>query len=142
MSVFRISQRGEGIDDAVTIEGAREIVQGQPPVPPRRSMRGLGARSGRMVEPHTGGADDERLTVAGCILTTLSFIVTIGSAMPVVFWRDSAGRPLPRAVAIATPFLIGATFNAIGLGILRVFGLRVTVKKPGKKMSEQDDWAN
>jgi hypothetical protein len=29
--MFRVSHRGEGIDDADTIEGAREIVQGQPP---------------------------------------------------------------------------------------------------------------
>jgi hypothetical protein len=29
--MFRVSQRGEGIDDAVSIDGAREIVRGQPP---------------------------------------------------------------------------------------------------------------
>jgi hypothetical protein len=29
--MFRVSQRGEGIDDADTIEGAREIVKGQLP---------------------------------------------------------------------------------------------------------------
>jgi hypothetical protein len=29
--MFRVSHRGEGIDDADTIEGAREIVRGQPP---------------------------------------------------------------------------------------------------------------
>jgi hypothetical protein len=29
--MFRVSQRGEGIDDADTIEGAREIVRRQPP---------------------------------------------------------------------------------------------------------------
>jgi hypothetical protein len=28
--MFRVGQRGEGIDDADTIEGAREIVRGQP----------------------------------------------------------------------------------------------------------------
>jgi hypothetical protein len=28
--MFRVSQGGEGIDDADTIEGAREIVRGQP----------------------------------------------------------------------------------------------------------------
>ncbi len=31
MSVFRVSQRGGGIDDADTLEGAREVVRGQPP---------------------------------------------------------------------------------------------------------------
>src|SRR5262249_47779355 len=30
-AIFRVSHRGEGIDDADTIEGAREIAQGQPP---------------------------------------------------------------------------------------------------------------
>jgi hypothetical protein len=29
--MFRISQRGEGIDDADTIEGAKQVVSGQPP---------------------------------------------------------------------------------------------------------------
>jgi hypothetical protein len=29
--MFRVSHRGEGIDDADTIEGAREIVRGQQP---------------------------------------------------------------------------------------------------------------
>ena len=29
--MFRVSHQGEGIDDADTIEGAREIVRGQPP---------------------------------------------------------------------------------------------------------------
>ena len=29
--MYRVSQRGEGIDDAGTIEGAPEIVRGQPP---------------------------------------------------------------------------------------------------------------
>jgi hypothetical protein len=28
---FRVSHKGEGIDDADTIEGAREIARGQPP---------------------------------------------------------------------------------------------------------------
>jgi hypothetical protein len=30
--MFGVSHRGEGIDDADTIEGAREIVQGRPPL--------------------------------------------------------------------------------------------------------------
>jgi hypothetical protein len=29
--MFRVGQRAEGIDDADSIEGAREIVRGQPP---------------------------------------------------------------------------------------------------------------
>jgi hypothetical protein len=90
-----------------------------------------------MVEPNSGGADDEELTVAGCVLTTLSVIVIFGSVMPVVSWRDSAGQPLPRVLAIAIPLLIGAAFNAIGIAILRVFGLRV-LSKPRKKTSERD----
>ena len=35
MSVFRVSRRGEGIDDADTIEGARRIVRGESPGPLR-----------------------------------------------------------------------------------------------------------
>jgi hypothetical protein len=31
--MFRVSHRGEGIDDAGTIEGAREIFLGQTPSP-------------------------------------------------------------------------------------------------------------
>ena len=90
-----------------------------------------------MVEPDADGTDDEQLTVAGCVLTTLSVIVIFGSAMPIVSWRDSAGRPLPRTVAIALPVLIGAAFNAIGIGILRVFGLRV-MSRSAKKTSERN----
>jgi hypothetical protein len=29
--MFRVSHRGEGLDDADTLEGAREIVRSQPP---------------------------------------------------------------------------------------------------------------
>jgi hypothetical protein len=29
--MFRVGQKGEGLDDADTIEGAREIVQDEPP---------------------------------------------------------------------------------------------------------------
>jgi hypothetical protein len=29
--MFRVSHKGDGIDDADTLEGAREIVQGRPP---------------------------------------------------------------------------------------------------------------
>ena len=31
IELFRVSHQGEGIDDAGTIDGAREIVRGQPP---------------------------------------------------------------------------------------------------------------
>ena len=31
--MFRVSHRGEGIDDAEAIEGARQIVRGRPPGP-------------------------------------------------------------------------------------------------------------
>jgi hypothetical protein len=29
--MYRVSQRGEGIDDAEKVEGARQVVRGQPP---------------------------------------------------------------------------------------------------------------
>lgn len=65
--MFRVSHRGEGIDDADTIEGAREIVRGQPPgryevdeirAGPLRS--GLTSREwGRLIRHGDGRVEDE-----------------------------------------------------------------------------------
>jgi hypothetical protein len=73
-------------------------------------------------------ADTEKLTVAGCVLTALSFVVVVGTAIPIVLWRDDAGRPLPRLVAIYLPLLIGAAFHGIGTAILWLVGLRVLTR--------------
>jgi hypothetical protein len=81
-----------------------------------------------MSEGKSGGKNEERLTAAGCVLTTLSLALTIGVAIPIVMWRDPAGTPLPRLVAIYTPLLIGAAFQGIGTGILWLFGMKVLVK--------------
>jgi hypothetical protein len=89
-----------------------------------------------MPEPHDGRPDDERITAAGCVLTTLSLVVIFGSAIPIVHWRDSVGRALPRYVALASPLLVGAVFHGIGTAVLRLFGLRV-LEKPDK---EKQDW--
>jgi hypothetical protein len=83
-----------------------------------------------MSEPE--GADKARLTGVGCVLTTLSFALIFGVAIPIITWRDSTGHPLPRTVAIACPVLIGAVFHGIGTVILRLFGLRV-LSEPEKE---------
>ena len=60
--------------------------------------------------------------------------VIFGVAIPIVQWRDHmTGRPLPRDVAIWAPVLIGAVVYAIGIGLLRLLGLRIRYK------SERDD---
>jgi hypothetical protein len=89
-----------------------------------------------MAEANPGGADNEQLTGVGCVLTALSTAVIFASAVPIVMWRDSAGQPLPRNVAIAAPFLVGAAFHGIGTAILWLLGLRV-MSKPDK---EKSDW--
>jgi hypothetical protein len=89
-----------------------------------------------MSKADAGGAENERLTPAGCVLAALSFAVTLVLAVPIVMWRDSDGRPLPRVVAICAPLLIGAVFHGIGTAILWVFGLKV-LSKPEK---EKSDW--
>ena len=52
--MFRVSRKGEGIEDADTIDGAREIVQGQPRAATTWTRSGLsrshrGTRAGRGV---------------------------------------------------------------------------------------------
>jgi hypothetical protein len=87
-----------------------------------------------MSDSNSGGADKERLTGVGCVLTTLSLAVIFGTAVPIVMWRDFAQRPLPREVAIAAPLLIGAAFHGIGAAVLRLVGLKV-LSKPEKDES-------
>jgi drug/metabolite transporter (DMT)-like permease len=81
-------------------------------------------------------ADEEKLTFVGCVLTVLSLAVILVSALPIVRWRDHAGRPLPRMVAVFAPVVLGATFHAVGTAILWLFGLKV-LKKPEK---DKLDW--
>jgi hypothetical protein len=70
-----------------------------------------------------------KLTTTGCILTTLTLAIILGVALPIVRWRDPVTRePLPRLVAIATPFLIGAVFHGIATVLLRLVGLPVWAK--------------
>ena len=79
-----------------------------------------------MTERHPAGDDNPKLTGVGCVLTLLTIVVIIGVALPIVQWRDpETGRPLPRAVAIFAPFLIGAAFNGICTVLLRLVGLRL-----------------
>jgi hypothetical protein len=67
IELFRVSRGGEGIDDADTIEGAREIVRGQPtgrhdldeiradPFPSGHTSR----QSGRMIRHPDGRVEGE-----------------------------------------------------------------------------------
>jgi hypothetical protein len=65
--VLRVSQRGDGIDDADTIEGARGILQGQPPgrydvdeIRAQPFPLGHTSRSwGRMIRHLDGQVEDE-----------------------------------------------------------------------------------
>jgi hypothetical protein len=118
-------------EQAVTaiLEWAGREAPGSPEsvvTPPAGSAANLQDREG------AGTADDDNAkpTVVGCVLTLLTVVVIFGVALPIVQWRDPAtGRPLPRAVAIFSPFLIGAAFHGIGLLILRLIGLRVWSKR-------------
>ena len=84
-----------------------------------------------MPERNPAGDDNAKLTAVGCILTLLTVAVIFIVAIPIVRWRDpETGRPLPRMVAIMTPFLIGAVFNAVGIGLLRLLGLRIWSRPP------------
>ena len=87
-----------------------------------------------MTEPHSTGDDKAKLTGVGCVLALLTVAVIFGLAIPIVLWRDpETGQPLPRMVAIFTPFLIGAAFQGICTVLLRLVGLRVW------STSEKDD---
>lgn len=77
-------------------------------------------------EEHAKG----ELTASGCILTLITVAVIFGVAVPLVRWRDpETGQPLPRTIAILTPFLIGASFQAIVSLLLRMVGLRIWKKR-------------
>lgn len=90
---------------------------------------------GKRKRTHVFSTDDNaKLTGVGCVLTLLTVAVIFSVAVPIVRWRDAeTGRPLPRTVAILAPFLIGAVFNGLGIGLLRLLGLRIWSK------SEKDD---
>lgn len=83
-----------------------------------------------MPAPSNEDDKDLQLTPAGCLLAAISVGVICAVAVPVVTGRDpESGRPLPRMVAILIPVLVGALFNGIGTGILKVLGLRVFAKQ-------------
>jgi hypothetical protein len=78
------------------------------------------------------GDASSRPTAAGCLLTFLCVAVIVGSAVPIVTWRDpDFGVPLPRTLSIAAPFLLGGLCYAIGAAILRLLGLALFKKTSG-----------
>jgi hypothetical protein len=66
-AMFRVTQRGKAIDDADTLHGARQIVQGQPPgrydvdeIPADPFPSGHTSRQwGRMIRHAHGRVEDE-----------------------------------------------------------------------------------
>jgi hypothetical protein len=81
--------------------------------------------------PEEGG--NEKLTGVGCILTLITVAVIFGVAIPIARWRDPAtGQPLPRVVAIASAFVIGAAVHGFGSLLLRLIGLQVWSKRKMK----------
>jgi len=79
-----------------------------------------------LAEPTPTGDDKPKLTRVGCLLTLLTIAVILGAALPIVQWRDGeTGKPLPRMVAVAAPFVIGAVFFGISTALLRLVGLRI-----------------
>jgi hypothetical protein len=70
-----------------------------------------------------------KLTGPGCVVTLLSVVVIFTLALPIVRWRDpDTGEPLPRFIAIFTPLIAGACFNAAASFVLRLFGISVWAK--------------
>ena len=62
--MFRLNHNGEGIDDADTIDGARQIVQGQPPRRGRDPGRAVpvgdtSRQWGRRIRRPDGRVEDE-----------------------------------------------------------------------------------
>jgi hypothetical protein len=76
-----------------------------------------------MSEPDPKIDDKSKLTGVGCVVTLLSVCVIVCVAIPIVRWRDPAGVPLPRTVAIVAPILIGAMFQGSVAVILKFVGI-------------------
>lgn len=87
---------------------------------------------------HNPEADDKaELTGVGCILTLLSVGVILGLAVVMVQWRDpETGKALPRTVAIAVPFLVGAVFHGICTVLLQLVGVRIWSKSKKDEAGE------
>ena len=82
-----------------------------------------------MAEHDCASDDNAKPTVAGYVLTLFSVAVIFGVAIPIVQWRDpTTHEPMPRIVAIALPFILGAAFHGIGTLLLRLMGLRIWSK--------------
>ena len=101
---------------------------------------------------HNDDNANGRLTGAGCLLVALSVAVILGSAVPIVTWRDpDTKQALPRTVAIAAPVIAGALCFSIGSLLLRILRLSVW-SKPTKDLSDRrkeaidealgEDWNN
>jgi hypothetical protein len=91
-------------------------------------------------ESNPSGKSKGKMTGTGCVLTLLSVAVIFGLAVPIVQWRDAeSGQSLPTDAAIIAPLLIGATFHALGSGLLWLVGLPVWVKSEADNSPEVRD---
>jgi hypothetical protein len=82
-----------------------------------------------MSKPSERSIEHDPPTAAGCVVLLLTLFVICGTAWPIVKWRDpDTGEPLPRYIAIFTPFLLGALFYGIVAGALNLIGV-ATVRK-------------
>jgi hypothetical protein len=78
--------------------------------------------------PEHDPEEDARLTPAGCVLTFLTIVVILGVAIPLVrtiSTMEQEGGNGGRRTAILLPFAVGAVFYALGIGVLRLFGLQL-----------------
>jgi hypothetical protein len=81
-------------------------------------------------------ADEEKVTVAGCVLTVIGLAAIIVSVPLFVRWCDRASRPMPGMGTVFAIIMLGATLQAAGRAILGLFDPKV----PTKSAKDKIDW--
>lgn len=80
-----------------------------------------------------------KLTSVGCVVTLITVAIIFVVAVPLVRWRDpETGQPVPRMVAVFTPFLVGGAFHGIVSAVLRLIGLPVWIP-PESERTDSDE---
>jgi hypothetical protein len=106
------------------------------PAAPEDAVTPLAGSAAESHHMERGGPEEgvnEKLTGVGCILTLITIAVLFGVAIPIAHWRNPATeQPLPRDIAIASPFVIGAAVHRIGSLLLRLISLQVWSKRKMK----------
>jgi hypothetical protein len=94
-------------------------------------------------EPSERSIELERPTAVGCVVLLLTLVVILGTALPIVQWRDpKTGTPLPRMIAIFLPFVLGAAFHGSVDAILRLIGVATRKKRPRDVQDQSSDGLN